>query len=355
MSETIRITNQLVTTPFMVREDLHVTKQLVRGAPWMPPPFSGLQAVRAATGESVLIVAGEMPIHLFPWGEDVSKEKLEELHLAKFATDYCIATGRRRYHQLRRGAEPPDFVASLDGRELSIDCIQFALATRRKAQGLFSSVRRAVRTAGPDNFEHLNGLLVYVWVDTPKQQLDLPLRHSEQQELVKALAEFRFSSEMGQTLGSGVPDQAPEMGIQQSPAGWRFYATPIISAAPSSLFFIEMGFELAFNYPTEHVASDAWAEFERLILQHDKGTADELIVTIGGPDRSGYIYPGEEVLFEFMLSEGAMPKLSPQYVKTVFTHGWESGRIIQFFPEVRLVHGGLFQGSVPAHQILVPR
>ncbi len=300
------------------------------------------------------MVGGEMPIHLYPLQAPISKDQMEELHLQKFCTDFCLAFGARPYVGLRRGEDPPDFIGLAPEGVRRIDCTQFVVGSRRASQAMFRSVRRAIFDAGPDRFSHLTGLLLWVWATTSRDLLDLPLRGNTQQELLNGLELFRFQSEMGVSYGPEVPEQAPDFGIQTSASGWRYYAVPLLVAAPSSPFFVKMGFEIAYNYPTEHTSLELWEEFKRVVMQHDQPSVDDLIITVGGPDREGYQYLGEDALFDFMIRTMTIPPLPLQHTKRVLVHRWESGSIIQFYPTYGTISRGPHQLSVPAHQPLVP-
>lgn len=345
---------QGMSLPFEVAQDLQVNRTFVRTTPWVYPATEGFEGTRPATGESVIIVMGEMPLHFFTWLRPVTKEELEELHLQKFLTDFCIATGTRPYLELSRGSEPPDFVCQTPNGTRRVDCTQFIVGSRRAAHAMFRSIRSAIFDAGPDRFSHLCGLLLWVWADTKRARLDLPLRAPARQELLDALADFEFQPDAGVSSGSDLPQEAPNFHIHRSSSGWRFYGIPFMNALPTSPFFIKMGFEIAFNYPTEHSAPELWAELERVILQHDQSSVDDVVISVGAPDRDGYIYLGEDALFEFMVREMPMPALTLAYTKRVLVHRWESGEIVQLYPAVETIGGALYQASVSAHQPLTP-
>lgn len=345
----------LSAVPFRVREGLDARSMIVRFAPWAPPPFSGIDAVRQATGEAVLVVVSETPLHLCPWLSPVGKEELEQLHLERFATDWALARGERPYQGLARGGDPPDFTAQAPSGARQIDCVQFALESRRVVHGLFAGVRAALSAADPNLFAHLRGLLVHVWARTARGDLELPLRAPMRREFIEALAAYRWQPEMGAVVGAALPPQMPPLGVESTAAGWQFYGTPLQVAVPASPFFGRMGFELAFAYSTEHTPEAGWAELARVVAQHDKPTVDELVLTVGGPDRAGYVYPSEEAVFDHILAHASAGALAATHVGRAFAHSWGTGRIVQLLPEVQQIAAALSPGVVPAHYPLAAR
>ena len=308
------------------------------------------------TGEPRLIISAETPIHAFPWATPLSKEALEDFHLQKFSTDYCLARGIRPYKDITRGAEPPDFVAHGENGRTNLDCTQFAASARRQAHALFAAVRAVLYDAPAEDFEHLRGLMVFVWAEGHRGLVDLPPRSSERQALLSALRDYRFNPEAGATTRLGaMPATAPKLDLQAADGGWHFLATPMGIGAPVSPFFVRNGFELSFHYSTDHAARDLWGEIVRLVSKHDKAEVDELVVTVGAPDRQGFIYPGEQVLYEFMFEHSVVTLQPTRHLRRVLAHSWETGRIVQLVPEPAEIAPPLMTGFVPAHQLLRPR
>lgn len=356
MNHTVRSSSQFSAVPFYIKGEFHVARCFVRGAPWQPPPLYGLiGSYRSTPDQLVIMIIHEMPLSIFPWLEPISKRQLEELHLQKFSTDFYLATGERPYSEVTQGGNPPDFRALTKSGECNVECTQFALERRREAYALFDAIKKTILKADPSNFSHLAGLLVYVWVNTAEKLLSLPLGRPQQEDLIRQLAAYHFVPGSGQTIGANLPLEAPDLGIATTPAGWQFYATPILVAAPLSVFFTKMGFELAFVYPTEHTPEEGWQEVARLVQQHDRAEINDLVITVGGPDRMGTIHPAEEAVFDFMLDSSYAVSPVLQYVGRVFAHGWETGRIIQVHPEVKVVSPGQFVGAIAAHQSLSQR
>jgi hypothetical protein len=88
------------------------------------------------------------------------------------------------------------------------------------------------------------------------------------------------------------------------------------------------------------------------VRDHDKAEITDLIVTIGAPDQLGNIHPSEEVFFDLMLSDPRQGS-PPNHLRKVLAHGWETGRILEVHPQLRVVAPGRFQTTVPPHQLVV--
>jgi hypothetical protein len=345
--------SQFSAVPFHVSEEIQATAMVYRGAPWQPPPLTALRGIIPASNDPVLLVVNEMPLAIYSWFEQASKSQLEELHLQHFITDYSLAFGERLYTEFSPGNDPPDFQATTSEGERHVDCVQFAIQARREAYGRFDEIRRTLFAANPNNFGHLHGLLVYVWVITDEGGLRLPLNSKHKSDLIEQLSRFRFSPGTGVVTSTGMPSVAPDnLNINTTLSGWYFCATPFLVSAPVSSFFNKMGFELSFVYTTQHTASEVWSELSRRINQHDKPEINDLVITIGGPDRNGYVHPSEEAIFDFMLLN-PHPISQPEHLQRILAHGWETGRIVQFYPEMKILHQGRFPSVVPAHRPLI--
>lgn len=353
MNNLIYSASQFSAVPFHVSEEIQGTAMLVRSAPWQLPSLTAIRGVSTATNDPVLLISNEMPLPIYSWFAQASKSQLEELHFQSFMTDYSLAFGERLYTDFSPGSDPPDFRATTSEGERHVDCVQFAVQARREAYGRFDEIRRTLFEANPNNFGHLHGLLVSVWVITDENGLKLPLNSKHKKDLIEQLARFRFSPGTGLVTSTGMPPIAPDnLNINTTFSGWSFCATPFLLSAPVSSFFNRMGFDLSFVYTTRHTASEVWSELSRRINQHDKPEINDLVFTIGGPDRNGFIHPSEEAIFDFMLLHPcSIPQ--PQHLQRVFAHGWETGRIVQFYPEMKFLHPGRFPCVTPAHRPLI--
>ena len=326
----------------------------IRGGPWQPPPMFGVSGTKVESGERVLIIANETPIELLAVHEQLEQVVIEQLHLDRFCSDWLMVHGARPYIHVTVDpdrSKAPDFSAvNGSGQRVGVDCVQFAIRSRRTANGQFAAIKRAIASSEPDRFRHLYGLLVYVWVQT-SEEIKLPLRPPQRAALLNALESYRYDPDNGRTVGLEVTLKAPPLGIAETAEGWRFYATPLLASVPSNPLFYRMGFEMAFVFNSEHTPQSGWDDLYERVVDHDKDPIQELIVTVGGPDRNGYIHPAEEAVLELMLQDVRW-SYAPKHLRSIYIHGWETGRILQLYPDVRVVSAGLFKGLVAPHQVL---
>lgn len=353
----VRAGGYFSAVPIQISETLRADTVRLVGTPWLPPALYGAVGHRlSAPDERVLAIWTEAPLSFF--GE-LTKEEVEQLHFDRFCTDWLLADGRRPYTQSQRGPHPslpPDFTAEHEGVRIGVDCVQFAIESRRLVNARFFAIKQAIDAEDPGRFAHLAGFLVYVWVtgDESGDTDTRPLKKSTYAELLDALAEYRVEPGAGHTVGVGAPEQAPPLSITNTGSGWSFYATPLLSAAPASRFFARTGFEMAFVHGSEHTGREGWADFLRCVVDHDQPEIVDLIVTIGGPDRHGFIHPSEDAVFELMI-ERVYWDYEPVHLRRIFAHSWQTGRIVELHPTPQVLSPGQFQGISPPHHLLAVR
>lgn len=313
---------------------------------------------RESPSEKRLFIGHEIPYPLLNQIAPMDKRTLERLHLERFVTDYYMGTGKTPFSTLKEGQDPPDFVAPDTDGGLGIDCTQFTAQERREAYALFENLRQAILDSDRKGFEQLRGLFMFLWFGDSSQALQLPPKQPDTaavEALLKRLARYTYAPSKGIVPFSwDMPEQAPDLGIQNAPEG-SFYGTPILGASPLSLFFCSTGFELGLAYSTTHSPSSVMEEIRRLVSKHDKPEVDQLLITIGGPNHWGLVYPCEEALFDLLLGTGSLPVLTTNHIKNVTLHSWETGRIVQLLPEGKVINPGSFRSVVPAHHVLAPR
>lgn len=356
MNTNSRPVPQFLTLPIFVRERLELRGVAMKAGPWVPPTFQGYFGIRSEDGEPTIILASETPLHTSLLNGQLSKEELEAVHFEKFSADHCLSRGFHPFLNIRAGVNPPDFVAEAGGTEIGVDLTQFTAQERRQAHALFAAVRQAISVCPPERFQHLRGLMVFVWAAGRRGVADLPPRSPEADALTDSLASYRFDPEFSSALGIGpMPAMAPPVDIRSADGGWSFIATPFTASCPSTAFFRRFGFELSFHYPTVHTSEGLWAEISRLISKHDKPEVQELVVTVGAPDRSGVLYPGDTAMCDFILSNPKPLTCIARQLRRVLLHVWETGRIVQLFPALTEVAPALVDQYVPAHSPLKQR
>jgi hypothetical protein len=241
-------------------------------------------------------------------------------------------------------------------REVGIDCIQFADRHRRTIHGLFRTVRGAIADR-VSTLGHLAGLLLYTWVyPEHAHQLRLPPKRTDAkaiEELIAQLEQYRFDPSANRVSPSGpLPDQVHVSGFSATHHGAVLFASPLTVAFPLSDLWCRGGFEIGFVYPVRYTAQSIWEELAQAVIQHDKPEIDQLVVSVGAPDRGGLIFPGDEVVFRFMLDSAPRPRIELKNVKRVIAHSWATGRIEQLYPERLVLSPGYSPGLLPSHHPL---
>jgi hypothetical protein len=131
--------------------------------------------------------------------------------------------------------------------------------------------------------------------------------------------------------------------------GAHFRGVPMRGSFPTSHFFLSVGFEVAMAYQTEHDVGQAWGEVERLIDRHDKPEIENLLITVGAPDRHGLAYPSETGLMTFALETDA-PELKPEHIGSVLVHFWMEGAVYQLYPRIEGIASPIYHGGfTPGH------
>jgi hypothetical protein len=74
------------------------------------------------TGEALLIITSENLDRIQGFDREIEKERLELFHLECFQADHVLQTGRTAFDSVKRGMEPPDFVAAAGSDHVGVDC-----------------------------------------------------------------------------------------------------------------------------------------------------------------------------------------------------------------------------------------
>ena len=129
---------------------------------------------------------------------------------------------------------------------------------------------------------------------------------------------------------------------------------PMVNAAPSTRFFDTLGFEMGLVFTTAHGHTEGWAEIQRLVSQHDKPGVHDLLVTIGGPDDTGFCFLTEEAFADFLL-RAPVSLSTPNHIQRVIMHFWSQGRILEVYPTLRVMCAGAYPlGFALPHHVGTP-
>ena len=343
--------------PTLIPRGMQATAMTVSMSPWLAPAFSGVVGTTTDTASPALAVTFEWPMNWLRTTTPLPKFDREWLFVRRYSCDQALAMGRHAFADVQPGGDPPDVTALTDAGSIGVESTALTIEGRREAHGLFIEVRRRLQASEPAAFAKLVGHLVYIWFEDPGAPgITLPHRRSDDtalDALVAALAEYEPQTQQLWIPSGPLLQRAPELPLAETSAGAKFYAVPLVSAAPSSMLFSLAGFELGLAFTSFFTADEAWGEIRRLISEHDQPGVDLLLMTAGGPDAHGNVFPVEEAVMEFVATHPGGFDSPPEHVKTVVLHSWATARAFQIFPEVRPLFGPLYHSLVPLHHGLV--
>jgi hypothetical protein len=329
--------------------------------PWFSPAYSGVVGTsQTAPPEPALAVTFEWPISWLRTAEEIPKFDREWLYVRRFSADQTLTTGQHAFSNVRPGGNPPDTLVTTDQGDLGIESTSLTLQDRRGAHSLFMLLRRRILEQEPAAFSRLSGNLIYVWFEEPgKAELAQPFKRADTvavADLMQELSTYQPDPAQMWIPHNQLPQQAPPPPpITATSAGARFYCVPLMMSAPSSMLFTIAGFELGLAYTSFITATKAWNEVQRLINAHDQPGVDILLITAGGPDQHGNIFPAEEAAAAFIADHPLTVDKVPQHIKNVWLHSWATGRAIELWPNFHVLFGPLYQNIVPVNHPLVPK
>lgn len=342
--------------PTFIPAGMTATGMTVSMLPWFAPSFSGVVGTTTEASAPAIAITFEWPTNWLRSAQPMSKFEREWLYLRRYSGDQALATGTHAFADIQPGGDPPDTTVQIDAGRMGVESTALTIEDRREVHGLFLQLRRRLQTNEAAAFSKLAGHLVYVWFESA-EQLSLAKPHkrsdiSALDALVKALAEYEPKSEQLWISSGQLPEKAPELPLADTAAGARFYAVPLVAATPSSMLFTITGFELGLAYTTFLTAEAAWRELQRLVDNHDQPGVDLLLVTAGGPDANGNVFPVEEAIADFVVTHPVGLGSPPKHIQTVVLHSWATGRAMMLHPNVRALFGPLYQSMVPVHHPL---
>jgi hypothetical protein len=348
----------MILLPLYVPQGMTFTHASFALLPWTSPSFSGFVGTTTASPpEPVVAVTFEWPITWVRTIEEIPKPAREVLYVRRFSADQALATGIHAFSNVRPNLDPnkaPDTTVTTDQGELGVEVTCLTLNDRRQAHALFQLLRRRVLECEPALFAKLAGHVIYVWFEEPggTPGLTLPLRKDDDEAVADLLQELAsYTPQPGQMwVPSGPPpEQVPQPHLATTPKGARFYASPLIANAPSTMLFTFCGFELGLAYTSILTAEAAWEEIGRLVRKHDQVGVDILLITTSAPDQHGLIFPAEEAVANFLLEQPSGLAVPPNYIKRVFLHSWATGRAAELYPDVKTMFGPIYQAFQPEH------
>jgi hypothetical protein len=284
-------------------------------------------------GERVLVLVGETPHRVLGVDDTLTKEVLERFHLESFRADHVLRFGEPPFDRVRQGGNPPDFVLVENGSKTPLDCVAFADNDRRLGFHLMDELKaKAVAVAGTRSFDGVAGGVVSVWFGPTIS--DLPPKARDRNLIQPLLDEISacepdraaLAAHADEVARAGFAETSPPVGTTGAlPDGSAGFVVNFVGDA-TARFPNGMPFDLQLARQAEFTYSDAVAQLRRLVDRHDKDEIRHLLVTAGGPDRSGIRYPGEEALAAFVLEVSDL-RITTRHLERVTLHLWSARQI----------------------------
>jgi hypothetical protein len=296
-----------------------------------PGPTVALEGTHE-NGDAVIILGSDAPIQIFRRDSRIDKETLERIQLEKFRFDSLLRSGEVPFEDVRQGSDPPDFSVLVDGQTSHLDCAALALQNRRTAYQLFRSLRHEImQFANSVDFGSVGGCVLHI---TFGEGASLPPKRGDKQALkkiVQSIAEFPDQRQEIAKLTSailaqgGMPKRLPlDILTGEAPDSLASFSVNLVpDGSLAGTFYEATGFECALGMSFEVTHDSTFAELSRVISQHDQESIDHLLITVGGPDREGYVYPGEEFLHRF--ARGHHPTCT--HLRRITLHSFMTGEI----------------------------
>jgi hypothetical protein len=321
-------------------------------------PWSGLASYSLvdtdADGAPLLVVGLEWPLSWLRTVDPLEKFHLEYLHLRRFSADQALATGHHAFGDVQPGSDPPDAIAQTVTGVVGVEATALTIQNRRWAHNLFAQLRQALQAAEPSAFAKLRGHLLYVWFQETAEPGPPVEPHGRSDaaaldDLVRAIAEYDSPPDALRHEGGPAPETLPEIPLAGTGAGAKFYGVPILDGVPGSMLFTLAGFDIGLAYTTPITAEAAWQEVQRLVDKHDQPDVDLLLITAGGPDARGNMFPAEEAVAGFLLEHAVGLSREPEHIRQIVLHSWATGQATTLYPKVQHLFGPLYTSMVPLH------
>lgn len=289
-----------------------------------------------AGGEPMLMFSAENPDKIQGFDGEVDKARLERFHLECYRADHVLQFGDAPFEEVAAG-DRPDFIVTARDAQVRLDCAALADHHRRLGFRLMHHLReRLIAGGGGRDFSGVAGCLLSVWFGENLDELppkrwddsiieplldavaDCKVDHAAIARLTQEVAERGFPQVLPPVIETGkTPDES---------AG--FVANAVLGPTEGVRFSTGLGFEVQLHLPEQVTYGSAQANLDRIVNQHDQPQIEHLLLTAGGPDRTGMRFPGEEVIAGFLAEQPAL-FVEVQHLRRVTLHLWSARRIVE--------------------------
>jgi hypothetical protein len=289
-----------------------------------------------AEGEPTLMVSAENPDKIQGFDGEVDKARLERFHLECYRADHVLQFGDAPFGEVAAG-DRPDFIVTARDAQVHLDCAALADHHRRLGFRLMNHLReRLIAGGGGRDFSGVAGCLLSMWFGEKLDELppkrwddsiieplldavaDCKVDHAAIARLTQEIAERGFPQVLPPVIETGkTPDES---------AG--FVANAVLGPTEGVLFSTGLGFEVQLHLPEQVTYGSAQVNLDRIVNQHDQPQIEHLLLTAGGPDRTGMRFPGEEAIAGFLAEQPAL-HVEVQHLRRVTLHLWSARRIVE--------------------------
>jgi hypothetical protein len=206
------------------------------------------------------------------------------------------------------------------GRDQAYGKVEAADSRRRDAVSRLRRVESAIAAHGGD-FARLSGWTILLWEDL----LAAPdFGDGQAERIAEHLAQLDPTTQIVEHSGPRLPENIdlPDLAIPSA----RANALPL---PPGTLpittrFASRQGFELGLGQSPTVSLSELHDKIRQTVARKDLAGNDELLITCGAPDGTGFLWPAESMTFEFLRRHG-LPTVSTTHLRRVYLYSWEDG------------------------------
>jgi hypothetical protein len=270
-----------------------------------------------AAGELVIVPAWD-----FPREEHVRTQHSHELMLFDGYRRSCARTSRDSFSgPARLGGNPPDLHVRRRGHrgeEVGVEVTQLTLPGRRTAMGSWKRLRRTLFD-GPA-LANLQGWAVIVAGSEDRLPAFRP-GDRDTKELIRTLRSVVAAAHLPVERAGKLDlnDAKTETGLSV----WVAPMSQLLGYQPTA-FYRRQGFELVASAGRSYTQRDLERELQRVVSQHDRATNDIVLLSVGSPDRDGYGYPGEALVYKVFFDTVQVAPVRLNAAKVV-VHHWQDG------------------------------
>lgn len=289
-----------------------------------------------ADGEPMLMVTAENPDKIPGFDGEVEKARLERFHLECYRADHVLQFGVAPFEEVIAG-DRPDFTVTAEGHKVRLDCAALADHHRRLGFRLMDHLRERLISGGGDrDFSGVAGCVLSVWFgekldDLPPKRWDGSIVEPLLDAIAACQVDHGAIARLNQEIAHrGFPEVLPPV-IQtgktpDESAG--FVANALLGPTEGARFSTGLGFEVRLHLPEQVTYSGAKATLERIVSQHDQPQIEHLLLTAGGPDRTGMRFAGEEMIAGFLVEQPDL-YVEVEHLQRVTLHLWFARRIVE--------------------------